>query len=150
MQRNNIAASAMQQPLLCKVRKVDNQLGIEKIDSIKDDHSKHLILLASGNRMDCIDVYAFLNGSRLILEAPLPFYFSDSPLRTHRIGKRRFEDYTINDPNIGFTEIILNPGFYYTVQSCHVLNPGLIKIVLSYKKMNNNKENHKRNQEVEQ
>ena len=136
MQQNNITSQYFRKPPIIKLTKTDNQLGIEKIDSIKDNHGRHLILLLSGHHMDWVDVYAFLKGNKLILEAPLPFYYENLPLNANHVGGGILEKYAYEDPNIGFSEIILKPGFHYSLLSYDVLNPGLIKIVLRYKKEN--------------
>ena len=139
MQRSNSASKHWQKPLVVKLKKAENQLGIEKIDALKDHLNRHLILLASGNQMDCSDVYAFVKGSRLILEATMPLYHGDLPFRTHLLGEEIFDDYTVDEPNIGFSEIILNPEFHYQVLSYAVLNPGLVKVVLNYRNINKHK-----------
>jgi hypothetical protein len=140
MYSNQISNRQSSEPLGCRVIKSHNQLGISRIDRITDKHRKNLILILESDRSLGTDFNALLRESNLILEAPLePEY--DKPFHTHLVGREILDDEEEVDPLIGFTEIRLNPVFYYSVQSCQVMHPGLIKVVLKYNP-NKKKNNH--------
>jgi hypothetical protein len=141
MYTNQVSNRPYSEPLGCRVIKSHNQLGISRIDRITDKHRNNLILLLESNRFLGSEFNALLKDSNLILEASLePEY--EKPIHTHLVAKEILADYEKVDPMIGFTEIRLNPVFDYSVVSCQVMNPGLIKIVLSYKSMKNKNNNY--------
>jgi hypothetical protein len=137
MYTNQISYRQYSEPLGCRIIKTHNQLGISRIDRITDKHRNNLILLLESNQFLGEDFNALLKDGNLILEASLdPEY--EKPIRTHLVEREILYDQDSMDPTIGFTEIKLNPVFQYSVLSCQVMNPGLIKIVLSYKSMHKN------------
>lgn len=133
MLRNNLNHKHLQNPWTYRQKNKINQLGIEKVDFIKDKYKKHLILLLTGNQMVYSDIYAFLKGTKLILEAPIAFDSGEFPVRTHLVGEEAIHEYLEGDQDIGFSEIDLNSGFHYSVLSSTVLTPGFFKIVLTYR-----------------
>ena len=117
----------------------NNHLGIGKIDYIKDKERNHLVLLITVNQPVGNEIYAFMKGQDLILEASIPPDFIERPVRTHLIGKESMDEMMYGDLDIGFSEINLNPGFHFEVQSYQQINPGFFKVVLSYSPLKNNK-----------
>jgi len=108
-----------------------NLLGIQRIDRIYDKKRNQLILMVNSHEMLDAEVNAFLKGYNLLLEASYLLNYS-RPFRVHLMDNGVFD----NDENdvsvIGFSEIKLKPGYRYTVMSCQLLNPRLIKVILKY------------------
>ena len=145
MQINHIINWRFSESPTYRLSRSDNHLGIEKIDLFKDKQRKHLILIMECNQIVGKDVYALLKGNNLILEAPVSHGSYDKPIRTHLVDQNILTEVADGDVDIGFTEITMNPGFHYTISSCRVLNPGLVKIILGYRPVIKSR-NHKLNQ----
>lgn len=110
-------------------RKTRNYLGIRKIDRYYDKNNSQLILMVSTAEMLDRELNTFLKEDRLILEAPLqPDY--NRPYRTHLVGSDLLNDYENEVSVIGFSEIKLKPGYAYSLVSCQLINPALVKIIL--------------------
>ena len=117
----------------------NNHLGIDKIDCIKDNQRSRLVILITVNQPVGNEIYAFMKGQDLILEASIPPDFIERPVRTHLIGKEFMDEMMDGDLDIGFSEINLNPEFHFEVQSYQQMNPGFFKIVLSYSPVKSNR-----------
>jgi hypothetical protein len=76
------------------------------------------------------EVNALLQGNNLIIEAPRSLEY-EKPFRTHLVDKESLSDYEKEILEIGFSEVCLNPGFRYAILSCRMINPGLLKVILS-------------------
>ncbi len=116
-----------------KLKRSNNHLGIEKINCIKDNHRHQLILVIEGDQLTSSEVYAFLKGNNLFLEAPIGLDFYTKPVRTHLIGEENLDEFMDDNLDIGFSEINLDPNYHYTVLSSKALNPGLFKVILNYR-----------------
>jgi len=88
-----------------------------------------LILMVSTREMLDREVSAFLKGDRLILEAPIQLDYN-KPFRTNFQHGNRMLDGEKDMSLIGFSEITLKPGYHYSVLSCQLSNPTLVKIIL--------------------
>ena len=108
-----------------------DQLGINNIDFIRDPGRNLLILLITVNAVSCNEIYAFLKGSKLILESSVPSYNDYVPVRTHLVGREIINEVYEGNQHIGFAEISLKHGFHYKVLSYQVMKKGLLKVVLS-------------------
>ena len=109
-----------------------NHLGIDRLTFIRDKHRQLLIILAESDSFISRDVYVFLKGNILVVEAPL-FIDLQRPYRTHLIEKENLDDFNIESSEVGFTEIKLFKKYDYNIMSYHMIKPGLLKIVLSCK-----------------
>ena len=107
----------------------NNNLGIRKIDRIYDKYRDQLILMVNTREMLGREVNAFLKGNDLIMEAPFQLDYN-KPYRRHLIGKDILYESEIDVSLIGFARIKLKPGYHYTVLSCQLINPNLVKIIL--------------------
>jgi hypothetical protein len=140
MYMNQIIHQHSSEPLICNVLKSQNHLEIGRIDYINDKQRKQLILIMDSNQSLGREVNVILKGCNLILEATCEQDY-DMPFRTHLIERKVVVDYENEDPDIGFSEIKLNPGYNYNVLSSQVINPGSIKVVLQYRYLKKNKNN---------
>ena len=87
------------------------------------------------------DVSAIIHGINLIIEASRSMEYG-KPVRTHLLGKELLSDSETGGFEIGFTEVNLDKGFRYTVLSCGIVHPGLLKVTLSIRQIkSNSKEN---------
>ena len=111
--------------------KSENHLGIRKIDRIYDSHREQLILMVKSNPLLEKEIEAFVKGSKLILEASCPLDYN-KPVHTHLLDGERPDQYDNNVTIIGFSEIKLKPGYHYSLISCQLMKPGLIKVILKY------------------
>ena len=88
-----------------------------------------MILMVSTRELLDREVSAFLKGNNLILEAPIQLDFN-RPYRTNFQNGKNPGDYDRDMSLIGFSEIALKPGYHYSVISCELSNPSLVKIIL--------------------
>lgn len=107
-----------------------DQLRIKNIDRIYDKQKNRLILMINASEMLDHEVNVFLKENSLVLEAPHQLDYN-RPIRTHLIGKDPVYDAENDDSTIGFSEVRLKPGYHYSVLSCQLINPTLIKIILN-------------------
>jgi hypothetical protein len=126
---NQLVHQHMPEHLTGQTHKSGNNLGIRKIDRIYDKGKNQLILMVSTRELLDRDVSAFLKGSRLILEAPIQLDYN-KPYRTNFQNGKPPRDYDRDMSLIGFSEIALKPGYHYSVISCQLSNPTLVKIIL--------------------
>lgn len=113
--------------------KSQNHLRIRKVKKINEKVKEQLILLVDTDEIIDNQVNAFIKGNILILEAPYQLYDS-KPLRTHLLDREKDGDLEEEVSVIGFSQIQLKKGFHYEVQSCQLINPGLVKVILRYKR----------------
>ena len=127
---NNIMRHSMSEHVADQMLRTHNSLGIRKIDRIYDKNRNQLILMVNTSEMLDRDLNAFLKHNSLILEAPIQMDYN-RPFRTHLTGDELLPDGEIDISLIGFAEIKLKPGYHYTVMSCQLINPTLVKIILN-------------------
>jgi len=109
-----------------------NNLGINKVDRRYNVNTKQLTLLVQTSKNLDSQVNAFLEGHKLVLESPIQMEFNQ-PYRAHLLGKDLYDD-DIDVSIIGFSEIELKPQYHYSIDSCQLINPKLVKIILKSKK----------------
>jgi hypothetical protein len=129
----NIQQSYHHNPLdlnFCHVIKSHNDLEIGRIDYLKDTQRGQLVIFMESNLLYDREVNALLQGNNLIIEAPRSLEY-EKPFRTHLVDKESLSDYEKEILEIGFSEVCLNPGFRYAILSCRMINPGLLKVILS-------------------
>ena len=112
-----------------QINRTRSNIGIRKIDRIYDKNKDQLILMVSTVEMLEREVNAFLKGNELILEASIQLNYN-KPYRMHLAGEDIQHDSAFDISLIGFSEIKLKPGYHYTVISCQLINPTLVKIIL--------------------
>ena len=129
----NIQQSYHHNPLdlnFCHVIKSHNDLEIGRIDYLKDTQRDQLVIFMESNLLYDREVNALLQGNNLIIEAPRSLEY-EKPFKTHLVDKESLSDYEKGVLEIGFSEVRLNPGFRYAILSCRMINPGLLKVILS-------------------
>ena len=108
-----------------------NNLGIKNIERIFNKPSSRLILMINTREKLDDEVNAFIRKDKLILESVIEMELN-RPYRMHHTGRDLHDD-EMDISIIGFSEIDLKPGYRYQVQSCKLVNPNLVKVVLSSK-----------------
>jgi hypothetical protein len=139
----NIQQSYHQNPLdlkFCHVIKSHNDLEISRIDYLKDTQRGQLVIFLESNLICDREVNALLQGNNLIIEAPRSLEY-EKPFKTHLIDKESLSDAEKGVLAIGFSEVQLNPGFRYTILSCRMINPGLLKVTLGFRPARKNSSN---------
>ena len=119
-----------------------NPLGIGNPNFIWDRNRNQLIILVQTSQMIGREINALLNGSRLILEAPMVTSY-DKPLRTHLLGRENMNEFEESLMEIGFSEIKLKNGYKYSLISCQVIDPNLIKVILGFRPWGSKKINYR-------
>lgn len=114
----------------CQITNTQNDLQIDRIEYFSDKQSNWLVLLLESNLPLELDVNAFIQGNNLIIEAPRPLDYK-KPSRTHLIEKKILSDYEKEGQEIRFSEVQLNQRFSYSILSCMVVNPRLLKVILN-------------------
>ncbi len=115
----------------CHVIKSRNDLEISRIDYLKDTKRNQLAIFLESNLLFDREVNALLQGNNLIIEAPRSLEY-EKPFKTHLIDKESLSDYEKGILAIGFSEVQLSRGFRYTILSCQMITPGLLKVILSF------------------
>lgn len=116
---------------------LNNKLELSNMDWNRDIQKHLLIIVAECNRiMNSKEVYAFLRGNTLIIEAPILIGLF-RPLRAHLVDREIRNECEKGVADIGFSEVRLNKHYDYSLISFKVIKPGLLKIVLHYQKKPN-------------
>lgn len=139
----NIHQSYYHSPLdskFCHVIKSRNDLKISRIDYLKDTQRGQLVIFLESDLLYDREVNALLQENNLIIEAPRSLEY-EKPFKTHLIDKESLSDYEKGVLAIGFSEVHLNRGFRYTIFSCQMINPGLLKVILSFHPVIKNSKN---------
>jgi hypothetical protein len=124
----------------CQVVKSRNDLKIKRVDYIKDPQRSRLILYLESDLLSGQEVNAFMQGMNLVIEAPYLLEY-EGPVRRHLVEYAKISDYDKDIYEIGFSEVQLDKGFSYILISCRMISPGLLKVVLSLKKLKNKSDN---------
>lgn len=124
----------------CHVIKSRNDLKIKRTDYIQDTQRNRLILYLESDLLSGQEVNAFIQGMNLVIEAPRLLEY-ERPLRRHLIEYATLSDYDKEIYQVGFSELQLEKGFSYVLVSSRMISPGLLKIVLSYKRIKDNSDN---------
>ena len=123
----------------CHVIKSRNELEISRIDYLKDTQRGQLVIFLESTLLFEQEVNALVQGNNLIIEALRSLEFG-KPFRTHLVDNQLLPDQEKGVLTIGFSEVQLMQGFRYTVLSCQMINPGLLKVILSFYQLRKNSE----------
>jgi len=119
-------------PKICHVVKSRNDLDITRIDYIKDAKKSQLVIFLESDLLQDLEaVDTLIQENNLIIEAPRSMEY-EKPIRAHLIDIESLLRQEKGIVGIGFSEVKLKPGFRYTVLSCQMINPGLLKVILSF------------------
>jgi hypothetical protein len=91
-------------PRPCQLVKSRNQLGIDRIDYIKDTEKNRLVIFLESNLQLAQEVNAFMKEKTLIIEATLLQDY-EKPFKTHLIGQEDLSGYESEGLEIGFSEV---------------------------------------------
>jgi len=116
---------------LCQVIKSRNDLEIERIDYLKDTQKGQLVIFLESNLLFDPEINASMQGNNLIIEAYRSMNYQ-KPFKTHLIDEKTLLEQENGGLEIGFTEVQLNKDFRYTILSCQMINPGMLKVILSF------------------
>lgn len=123
----------------CHVIKSRNELEISRIDYLKDTQRGQLVIFLESTLLFEQEVNALVQENNLIIEALRSLEFG-KPFRTHLVDNQLLSDQEKGVLTIGFSEVQLKRGFRYTVLSCQMINPGLLKVILSFHQFRKNSE----------
>lgn len=140
MYKNHLTYRTSSEPLNYRISRSRNPLGIGKTNFIWDRQRQQLVLILESNQMFSQEAKAFLRENRLILEAPLISSF-DKPFRTHLIERKVREEFEMGIMETGIAEVMLKPGYQYSLLSFQVIDPSLIKVILGYRPLGRNNHN---------
>jgi hypothetical protein len=132
MNMNEIVRHRTSDHVADQMSRYRNILGIKKVDRVYDKNKDELILLVNTREMLDAEVSACLKGNLLILEAPIQLDYN-KPYHTKLAGGDPLRDSEIDLSLIGFSEVKLKPGYHYSLISCQLINPTLVKIILNSK-----------------
>lgn len=116
----------------CQIIKSRNDLEINRIDYLKDTQRNQLVIFLESDLLFEHELNAFMQGNNLIIEALRSLEY-EKPYKTHLIDKESLSDAEKGGLEIGFTEVHLMPGFSYGILSYKMIQPGLVKVILSFK-----------------
>ena len=123
----------------CHVIKSRNELEISRIDYLKDTQRGQLVIFLESTLLFEQEVNALVHENNLIIEALRSSEFG-KPFRTHLVDNQLLSGQEKGVLTIGFSEVQLKRGFRYTVLSCQMINPGLLKVILSFHQLRKNSE----------
>ncbi len=109
----------------------NHSLGIGRINFVWDQHRSQLILLLESDQIFNREVNPVVRGNSLILYSPL-LTFIERPFHTHLIERDIREEVEQGIPDNGFSEIKLKAGYHYTILSCTLTDPYMLKVILRY------------------
>ena len=122
----------------CHVIKSRNDLEISRTDYLMDMKKNQLVIfLESDLLFDLEAVNVLIQGNNLIVEAPRSMEY-EQPFRVHLIDREYLLQQEKGILEIGFSEVRLKPGFSYSVLSFKMINPGLLKVILSFHQIRKN------------
>jgi hypothetical protein len=121
----------------CQVIRSKNELEIKRTDYIQDTQRNRLILYLESDLLSGQEVNVFIQGMKLVVEAPRLLEY-ERPIRKHLIEYATLSDYDKDIYQIGFSELQLEKGYSYVLVSSRLISPGLLKVVLSYKRLKDN------------
>jgi len=134
MHRNQFEYRASSRRMKSQFSTLNNSLGIVHTESIWNLKNSHLVLIIETDKMLDKEIDARLKGNRLILEAPLILSY-EMPYRTHLIGQELRKEIEFGSGEIGISEIEMKPGYQYSLITCQVVEPKLIKVIFEFRSM---------------
>ena len=109
-----------------------DSLSIIHTESIWDKQNRQIVLLVETRQKVTNEIDVQLRENRMILEAPLVSSYV-KPLRTHKIEKENRSEFEDGLTVIGFSEIKLKSGYFYTLISSQLVDTNLIKVILGFR-----------------
>lgn len=131
MNNKHIFNQSAKHTLFGKPGRIPNTLNIERIEYIRNPSNKQLIMLVETSEMLSRDINITVNGSRLIIEAMKDLGYN-KPLYMYQMDKDGISEFETGGMQVAFGEIELKGHHQYTVTGFDVINPNLMKIILSY------------------
>lgn len=137
MNKNHQTYKTSSSELFYQLTETDHALGIGRINYVWDQQRSQLILLLESDQMFNRETNPLISGNRLILKAPFLTYL-ERPIHTHLIDRDIRDEVEQGVPNNGFSEINLKAGYAYSVVSCALTDPYMLKVILSYRPIDKN------------
>lgn len=131
MNNKHIFNQSAKHTLLGEPGRITNSLNIERIEYIRNPSNKQLIMLVETSEMLSRDINITVNGSRLIIEAMKDLGYN-KPLYMYQMDKDGISEFETGGMQVAFGEIELKGHHQYMVTGFDVINPNLMKIILSY------------------
>jgi len=114
----------------CHVIKSQNELQINRIEYLYETQRGRLVLLLESDLPLDQGPNAFIKGDHLIIEATRTLGY-EKPFRSHLIDIEGPSFGEQESLKIGFSELKLSRSTKYHIYSCQLINPRLIKVILS-------------------
>lgn len=137
MYKNHQTFKTSSRQLFYQLSGTDHTLGIGRINYVWDQHRTQLILLLESDQMFNQEVIPMLRDNRLILNS-LFLTFLERPFHTHLIDKDIRDEVEQGIPESGFSEIKLKAGYHYSIVSCTLTDPYMLKVILRYRPIDKN------------
>ncbi len=118
-----------------RVKKSRNDLNIDRVEYIRDYQREQLVILIECDLRLNTEVNAFIQEDKLIIESFHSTEYS-KPFKTHLMKKETLADYEKGEAEVEFSEVQLNLGFKYSMLSCQMIKDSLIKVILSFQRIN--------------
>jgi hypothetical protein len=99
-----------------------------------DTRQNLLTIFLESDLLSGQEVNAFMQGLNLVIEAPRLLEY-EGPIKRHLVDYRSVSDSGSEIYQIGFSEVWLDRGYSYGIISSRMITPGLLKIVLSFKRL---------------
>jgi len=116
-------------------RKSRNNLNIGRVEYIRNYQREQLVILIECDLRLNTEVNAFIQEDKLIIESFHSTEYS-KPFKTHLIQKETLADFEKGEAEVEFSEVHLNHDFKYSMLSCQMIKDGLIKVILSFQRIN--------------
>jgi hypothetical protein len=137
MNKNHQTYKTSSRELFYQLTETDHAMGIGRVNFVWDQQRSQLILLLESDQMFNREASPLIRDNRLILNAPFLSYL-ERPIHTHLIDRDIREEVELGVPDNGFTEIKLKTGYAYSVVSCTLTDPYMLKVILRYRPLDKN------------
>ena len=117
------------------VKKSRNDLNIGRVEYIRNYQREQLVILIECDLRLNTEVNAFIQEDKLIIES---FHSTEynKPFKSHLIKKEILADFEKGEAEVKFSEVQLNLGFKYSMLSCQMIKDSLVKVILSFQRIN--------------
>ena len=103
-------------------------------DFVWNLNKSHLVVIIETDRMLAREIDARIRDNTLVLEAPLISSY-EMPYKTHLIGQELRKEIEEGYGEIGISEVRLKPGYQYSLITCEVVEPKLIKVIFEFRSL---------------
>jgi hypothetical protein len=109
-----------------------NDLGIDRVEYVKDLINNRLIILLESNEGIRGDINIHIDGSTLIIQGMRDLGYN-RPIRAHLLQDELLQEFEFGGLEVGFSDINLMKGYTYELLSSTVIGQNMMRIILEYK-----------------